>query len=86
MEDSLVVEERMLVKFPPIPFATCVLHMHLLLQCSFHKEEVKQPHCRDTQRPNIMNYLGPLKAPDHLPLTTLSLFARTVQTLWQKLL
>ena len=58
MEDSLVVEEGMLVKFPLVPFATCLLHLQLLLQESVHQEEVIQPHCRDTQRPNIMNYLG----------------------------
>ena len=72
MEDSLEVEEGMLVKFPLLPFATCLLHLQLLLQGSFQQEEVKQPHCRDTQRPNIINYLGP------------SLFARTVQPLWQE--
>ena len=71
MEYSLVVEEDMLFKFPSIPFATCLLHLQLLLQGSFHQEEVKQPHCRDTQRPNIMNYLGPSEAPDHLPLAIL---------------
>ena len=70
MEDSLVVEEVMLVKFPSVPFATCLLHLQLLLQCSFHQEEVKQPHCRDTQLPNIMNYLVPPEAPDHLPIPT----------------
>ena len=48
----------------------------------FHQKEVKQPHCRDKQRPNIMNYLGPPEAPDHLHP---SLFARTVQPLWQEL-
>ena len=58
MEDSLVVEEGVLVKFPSVPFATCLLHLQLLLQGSFLQEEVKQPHCRD-------------KAPDHLPLATL---------------
>ena len=31
MEDSLVVEEGMLVKFPLLPFATCLLHLQLLL-------------------------------------------------------
>ena len=66
MQRSLVV-----VKFPLVPFATCLLHLQLLLQGSFHKEEVKQPHFRDTQRPNIMNYLGPPESPDHLPLATL---------------
>ena len=67
MEDSLVVEEVMLVKFPSVPFATCLLHMQLLLQGSFHQEEVKQPHCRDTNRwgtyssifLNIMNIFDP---------------------------
>ena len=70
MEDYLVAEEVMLVKFPSVPFATCLLHQQLLLQGSFHQEEVKEPHGRDTQRPNIMNYLGPPKAPDQLPLAT----------------
>ena len=45
MEDSLVVEEVMLVNFPLVRFATCLLHLQLLLQGSFHREEVKQPHC-----------------------------------------
>ena len=54
MEESLVVEEGVLVKFPSVPFATCLLHLKLLLQGSFLQEEVKQPHCRDTQRPNII--------------------------------
>ena len=71
MEDSLVVEEGMLVKFPLDLFATCILHLQLLLQGSFHQEEVIQPHCRDTLRPNIMNYIGPPEAPDHLPLANL---------------
>ena len=71
MEDSLVVEEGMLVKLPSVPFVTCLLHMQLLIQGSFRQEEVKQPHCRDTQRPNIINYLGPPEAPDHLSLATL---------------
>ena len=70
LQDSLVVEEGMLVKFPLVPLATCLLHLQLLPQGSFHQEKVKQPHCRETQRRNIMNYLGPLEAPDHLPLAT----------------
>ena len=53
MEDSLVVEEGMLVKFPSVPFATCLLHLQLLLQGSFHQEEVKHLHCTDTQKPKI---------------------------------
>ena len=48
MQDSLVVEEGMIVKFPFVPFATCILPLQLLLQGSFHQEEVKQPHHRDT--------------------------------------
>ena len=55
MEDSLVVEEGMLVKFLSVPLATCLLHLQLLFQGSFHQEEVKQLHCRDTKRPKIMN-------------------------------
>ena len=39
-----MVEDGKLVKFP---FATCLLHLQLLLQVSFHQEEVKQPHCQD---------------------------------------
>ena len=55
MEDSLVVEEGMLAKSPSVPLATCLLHLQLLFQDYFHREKVKQPHCRDTQRPKIMN-------------------------------
>ena len=58
----------MLVKFHSVPFATCRLHLQLLLLGSVNQEEVKSPHCRDTQRPNIMNYRWP---PDYLPLATL---------------
>ena len=61
MEESLVVEEGMLVKFSSVPFATCLLHLQLLLQVSFNQEEVKQLHCRDTQRPKIMNFWGLLR-------------------------
>ena len=61
MEDSLVVEEGMLAKFPLVPFATCLLHLQLLLQGSFHQEEVKQLHFRGTQRPKIMNFWGLLR-------------------------
>ena len=62
MEDSLVVEEGMFVKFPLVPFATCLLHMQLLLQgFFFHQEEVEQLHCRDTQRPKIMNLFDLLR-------------------------
>ena len=32
---------------------------------------MKQPHGRDTQRPNIMNHLVPPEAPDHMLLATL---------------
>ena len=70
MEDSLVVEEGILVKFPSVPFATCLLLWQLLFQGSLHQEEVKHAHCRDKQRPSIMNDLGPLEAPAHLPLAT----------------
>ena len=71
MKDSLVEEEGIIVKYLLVPFATCVLALKLLLQGSFHQEEVKQPHCRDTQRPDIMNYLLPSEAPYHLPVATL---------------
>ena len=49
MQESLVVEKGMIVKFPLVPFATCILYLKLLLKGSLHQEEVKQPHCRDTQ-------------------------------------
>ena len=85
MQDSLVGEEGMMVKLSLVPFATCLLPLQLL-QGSFHQEEVKQPHLRDTQRPNIMNYVVPPEAPDHLPLATLPCLIRTMQPLWQELL
>ena len=50
MEDSLVVEEGILVKFPSVPLTPCLLQLQLLCQGSFHQEEVKQPHCRDTKK------------------------------------
>ena len=71
VQDSLVVEEGMIVKFPLLPFSTCLLPLQLLLQGSFQPEEVKQPHWRDTQRPNIKNFVVPPEAPDHLPIATL---------------
>ena len=57
MQDSLVVEDGMMVKYPLIPFATCIPPLQLLLFGSFQQEEVKQPYCRDAQRPKNMNYL-----------------------------
>ena len=71
MEKSLVVEEGMFVKFPSVRFALCLLHLELLLYSSFYQEEVKQQHGRDTQRPNIMNHMGPVEALDHLSLADL---------------
>ena len=41
MQASLVVEEGMVVTFPLVPFATCLLPLELLLQGSFHQEEIK---------------------------------------------
>ena len=61
MEDSLVVEEGMLRKLPSVPLGTCLLHLQLRFQGSFHQEEVKQPQCRDTQIPKIMNLWGILR-------------------------
>ena len=46
--------------------------LQLLFQGSFKQDKVQQPHHKDTQRPNIMNYLVTPKAPDHLPLAPLS--------------
>ena len=67
IQESLVVEEGMIVNFPMVP----LLLWQLLLQDSFQKEEIKQSHCRDTQRSNIMNYLVTIEAPDHMPLASL---------------
>ena len=39
-QDSLVVEESMIVKFPLVSFATCLLPLQLLLQGSFHKKKL----------------------------------------------
>ena len=39
MQDSLVVEEGMIVKFPLVHFATFLLPLQPLLQCSFQQEE-----------------------------------------------
>ena len=69
-QDSLEVEEGMMVKFHFVPFASCLLPLQLLLQGSFCQEEVKQPHSRDAPRTNIMNYLS-AEAPDHLRRATL---------------
>ena len=71
MQDSLVVEEGMIVKFSFVSFATCLLPMHLMLQGSFHQEEVKQSNRRDTQKPNTINYLTPPESPDHMALCIL---------------
>ena len=37
VEDSLVVEEGMLVKLPSLTSATCLLHLQLQLEGSFHQ-------------------------------------------------
>ena len=50
-----------MVKFSLVPFATCLLCLQLLLQGSFHQEEVKQPHSRDTQRSTIIHFWGILR-------------------------
>ena len=48
MQDSLVVEKGVMVKFPLVTFVIRLLPLQLLLQGSSHQEEVKQPHCKDT--------------------------------------
>ena len=72
MQDSLVVEGGILVKFSLVPFTTFFVPLQLLLLGSLHQEEGKQPHHRDTQRSNIITYIVLPKAPDHLLLATLS--------------
>ena len=81
MEDSLVVEEGILVKFPSVPFATCLLHLQFLLPGSFHQEDVKQPHCGDSQRSQIMILWG-LLSHQITSLTTGRVFATS--TYWAK--
>ena len=55
IQDSLVVQEGMIVKFPLVPVATFAAPASRFF--FFHQEEVRQPHRRDTHRPNIMNYM-----------------------------
>ena len=45
----------------------CVHPLQLLLQGFSQQEEVKQPHWK---KPNIMKYVVPPEAPDHLPNAT----------------
>ena len=51
MLNSLVVEEGMLVKFPFVSLATCLLPMQLMLEGSSTKKKLNKP--------NIMSYLAP---------------------------
>ena len=67
MQDSLVLDEGIIVKFLMVSFANCLLPLKLLLQGPFHQEEVKQPHLRDTRSPNIMNHLVPPEPSCHMP-------------------
>ena len=39
VEDSLVVEEGMFVKFPMVPFSPCLLHLLLVLLVLFTKKK-----------------------------------------------
>ena len=72
MQDSLVVEENVMLKFFFVPSLSFLLPLQLQLYGSFNKKVVKRPLCSDTLRPNILNYLVPPEAPDHLSLPTLS--------------
>ena len=67
MQESLVVEDGIIVKFTLVLFATCVLPLQFLLQESFQPEVVKHPLWRDTKKPNNINYVVPPEAPDHPP-------------------
>ena len=40
MQDSLVVEEDMIVRFPLVLFATCLLPLQLLLRVLFTKKKL----------------------------------------------
>ena len=67
IQDSLVVQEGMIVKFPMVPVATFSAPALMF----FQQEEIKKQHRRYTQRPSIMNYLLTPKTLDHLPPATL---------------
>ena len=72
-------EEEGILKFPSVPLATRLLHLQLLLQGAFHQDEVKQPDCRNTQRPKLMNFWGLLRTQITCNSTRHpSLFSRTV--------
>ena len=71
MQDCMVVEEGMMVKFSLVPFSTCFLPLQLLIPGSIHQKEVRQAHLRDIQRPKIIYYVVPPEVPNHLPLSTL---------------
>ena len=62
-----MMKEDIIVKIPLLPL------LQLLLQGSLQKEEVKQPHGRYIQRPNMNDLLTP-GTPDHLPLPNLPYF------------
>ena len=40
VQDSLVLEEGMMVKFPLVPFVFCLLELQLLLQDCFTKKNL----------------------------------------------
>ena len=50
MQDNLVVEEVMMVKFPLVPFATCLLHLQLLIQGFFFTHMKSNNHILDINK------------------------------------
>ena len=72
MQYILVDEEGMIVKYPLSTFCQLSPFPAPPARGSFQEEEVKQPHWKYTKkRPNIMYYVVPPEAPDHLPLASL---------------
>ena len=68
IQDSPVLQEGMILKFPLGP--SCHFCSSCFKDFFLQQEEVKKQHGKDTQRPNIMNYILTPEAPDHLPLAT----------------
>ena len=67
IQDSLVVQEGMIVKFVLVPVITFAVPASRF----FPARRSLKPHCTDTQRSKTMNYLATHQATDHLPLATL---------------
>ena len=74
MQDSLVVEEDVMVKFPLVSFITYPLPLKLLFQGFSYQEEVEQSYCKYTQDPTSRIFWCP-ETPDLLLRATLPCFS-----------